>query len=142
MRYAIITGSAVTNVIESNDDPADLAGYYAPDLVVANAAANIGDSYVDGQFIPPPAPPLPIPEFARSGDFFHALIDLGWYDQIDGVINAMVQANHPQAKLAKVLWDKASRFERYHPLLIQVAQAASLTDENLDTVFRKTRDYN
>lgn len=83
----------------------------------------------------------PVPEFARSGDFFHALIDLGWYDQIDAVINGMVAANHPDARLAKVLWDKASRFERHHPLLIQIAQAIGKTSDDLDNLFRKTLEY-
>lgn len=83
----------------------------------------------------------PIPEFARSGDFFHALIDLGWYDSIDAVISGMVAANHPQAKLAKVLWDKASRYERNNPLLIAVATAAGKTSDDLDALFRKTLEY-
>jgi len=84
---------------------------------------------------------LDVPEFARSGDFFHALIDLGWYDQIDAAINSMVAANHPDAKLAKVLWDKASRFERSHPLLIQIATAIGKTSDDLDALFRKTLEY-
>lgn len=84
---------------------------------------------------------LDVPEFVRSGDFFHALIDLGWYDQIDAAINSMVAANHPDAKLAKVLWDKASRFERSHPLLIQIATAIGKTSDDLDALFRKTLEY-
>jgi hypothetical protein len=84
----------------------------------------------------------PVPEFARSGDFFHALIDLGWYDAAKAVVDSLAASGTADGKLAKVLWDHASRFERHHPIVLAVAQAIGKTSADLDALFLKTLDYN
>lgn len=122
-----------------DDGSIAMAGEYPQPGYADEALDDATNAEIAAFFVRAASPP--VPEFARSGDFFHAMIDLGWYDQVDAVINGMAAANHPDAKLAKVLWDKASRFERYHPLLIQVAQAIGKTPDDLDNLFRKTLEY-
>lgn len=76
----------------------------------------------------------PVPATAQSGDFVAALCDLGWYAQVEA---AAVAAGGK----ALALWRHAATFERHNPILIAMAQAIGKTDADLDTLFRKTREY-
>lgn len=76
----------------------------------------------------------PVPATASSGDFVSALIDFGWYNQVDAVATA-------SGGRALALWRHASIFERYNPLLIGMAAAIGKTEADLDALFRKTREY-
>lgn len=75
-----------------------------------------------------------VPREALSGDFKRALYELGWYDD---VVSAVTTAGG----LAKVLWDGASKFERHHPLVTQIATAIGKTSADLDDLFLKTMTY-
>lgn len=76
----------------------------------------------------------PVPATAQAGDFMRALFDLGWYDAVNA---AVTQAGG----LAKILWDRASIFERNHPLVIQIGTAIGKTSDDLDNLFRKSATY-
>lgn len=75
-----------------------------------------------------------VPREALSGDFKRALYELGWYDDVAAAAAAA-------GGLAKVLWEGASRFERHHPLVVQIATAIGKTSADLDALFVKTTTY-
>ena len=62
MRYAIIDLTVVVNIIDYDTPPSDPpAGFESPIIAVQSDTAQIGWTYVDGQFIAPPVP-APTPE--------------------------------------------------------------------------------
>ena len=61
-RYAIIDLTVVVNIIDYDTPPSDPpAGFESPIIAVQSDTAQIGWTYVDGQFIAP-TPPAPTPE--------------------------------------------------------------------------------
>jgi hypothetical protein len=84
---------------------------------------------------------LTVPETAVAGDFMRALLDLGWYDSVVAAIDSLRNNNTAQGKLVGVLWDRASSFERYNPLLIMIATAIGKNSDDLDQLFIKTLEY-
>ena len=62
MRYAIIDLTVVVNIIDYDTPPSNPpAGFENPIIAVQSDTAQIGWTYVDGQFIAP-TPPAPTPE--------------------------------------------------------------------------------
>jgi len=62
MRYAIIDLTVVVNTIDYDTPPSDPpSGFESPIIAVQSDTAQIGWTYVDGQFIAPYVPP-PTPE--------------------------------------------------------------------------------
>jgi hypothetical protein len=62
MRYAIIDNINVINVIDYDEQPSNPPpGFQEPIIAVQNDTAQIGWTYVDGQFIAP-SQPAPTPE--------------------------------------------------------------------------------
>jgi hypothetical protein len=62
MRYAIIDLTVVINIIDYDTPPSNPpAGFESPIIAVQSDTAQIGWTYVDGQFIAPPVP-APTPE--------------------------------------------------------------------------------
>jgi len=62
MRYAIIDGINVINVIDYDEQPSNPPpGFEKPIIAVQSDVASVGWTYVDGVFIAPPAP-IPTPE--------------------------------------------------------------------------------
>jgi hypothetical protein len=62
MRYAIIDGINVINVIDYDEQPSNPPpGFEEPIIAVQSDVAQIGWTYVDGVFIAPPVP-APTPE--------------------------------------------------------------------------------
>lgn len=76
----------------------------------------------------------PVPQTASSGDFIHALYDLEWLQAVEA---AVIQVDG----LAEKLWNRASVFERHHPLVIQIATAIGKNSADLDDLFRKAATY-
>ena len=65
MRYAIIDEINVINIIDYDTEPTNPPpGFEEPIIAVQSDTAQIGWTYVDGQFIAPPTPipPTPTPE--------------------------------------------------------------------------------
>ena len=85
---------------------------------------------------------LTIPQSVPAGDFLRALLELGWYDDVVNVINTLRNSNTAQGKLAGVLWDRASKFLRNDPMLIQVGTLAGKFSSDLDLLFIKAASYN
>jgi hypothetical protein len=79
-------------------------------------------------------PSPPVPASASSGDFKHALYDLGWYDAVNAAATAV-------GGLSLILWESASVFLRADPMVVQIAAAIGKTPDDLDALFRKTLDY-
>jgi hypothetical protein len=75
-----------------------------------------------------------IPQEALSGDFIHALHDLGWINDVKAAVAAA-------GGLAEDLFLHASKYERHHPLMLQIAQAIGKDSDDLDELFLKTLDY-
>jgi len=90
---------------------------------------------------PPPSMANAVPPTATSGNFMRALLELGWYDDIEAAVDLLVSAHPVQGKLAKILWTRASVFERYHPMVIQIASMIDKTSEDLDALFRLAGTY-
>jgi hypothetical protein len=62
MKYAIIDGINVINVIDYDEQPSNPPpGFEEPIIAIQNDTASPGWTYVDGQFIAPPTPPTPPP---------------------------------------------------------------------------------
>jgi hypothetical protein len=76
----------------------------------------------------------PVPATASAGDFMRALYELGWYDDVVAAVEA-------GGELGKILWARASLFERNHPLVTQIATAINKTADDLDALFRKAASY-
>lgn len=77
-----------------------------------------------------------VPATAAAGDFMRALLEMGVYAVVDAAVNAM---EGDEGVLARVLWARASTFERQHPLVIQIATALGI---NLDELFILANSYN
>ena len=84
---------------------------------------------------------LSIPASVSAGDFMRALIELGWYDSVVSTIENLRSTNTDQGKLAGVLWDRATKFLRNDPLLIQVGTLAGRSSADLDAIFVKAASY-
>lgn len=85
--------------------------------------------------------PAPVPETVSAGDFMRAMLELGWYDAADAAITALEAAVPAQGKLARVLWSRASKFERNHPMVIQIATAIGKNSADLDDLFNLAATY-
>lgn len=77
---------------------------------------------------------LDVPREASSGDFKNALLDLGWYADVDAAV-AIARGR------AAIMWASASVYRRDSPLVAQIAAAIGKTEADIDTLFKKTRDY-
>lgn len=70
-----------------------------------------------------------VPASVRSGQLILALDQVGKLDAVKAVVAAA-------GGLAADLWLHASQFDRADPLLQQLGQAAGMTSEDIDAVFR------
>ena len=78
--------------------------------------------------------PADVPSRVAAGDFIRALYELGWIADVKAAVS---QAS----PLAQDLWAHASSFERYHPLVIQIATAINKNSDDLDELFRLAATY-
>lgn len=83
----------------------------------------------------------PAPVLASSGDFMSAILDLGWDEDIEAAITALEGANAVLGKRARYLWTRAAAFERYNPLVIQIATAIGKNSDDLDALFTLAGTY-
>lgn len=117
-------------VVEDGD--AGLPTYVDP-------GTDLYDRIINGEFgsVAPyePPPPPAIEELrARASltpmQFMLALEDMGLYDSVEAFVN-----DPETPKKIKIMWAKASSFDRLNPELVQMAAAMNFTDEQLDAVF-------
>jgi hypothetical protein len=113
-----------------------LAEKQRSDNWIASEEAQIGWSYEDGVFTPPPGPPpeeiLAVERARMVVSRFQAkaaLLQAGLLDQVSA---ALADAD-PVAQLA---WAEAVEFRRMSPTILGLAATIGLTDEQLDDLFR------
>lgn len=70
-----------------------------------------------------------VPAEVRSGQMILALHELGFFDAVEAAVAQM-------PRIAKVLWARASIFDRDNYLLAVAAQMAGMTSADVDAVFR------
>lgn len=135
-RYAVISNDVIVNVVIWNGyDP-----WLPPSGCVTApvpAVYDIGWLWNNGSPINPTPPPIEIvsvPTECGAGDFMRALYELGWYNDVHTAAEAT-------GGLARLLWRRANKFERHHPLVTQIATVVGKTQADLDTLFLKTLQY-
>lgn len=126
MKKAQIENGLVTNVIEV--DPANIPDWCEdwPECEIAGP----GWAYVDGEFLPPAAPPLSVPEEVSRFQARAALLNAGLLGQADAVVAASGNA------LLQLAWTDAVSFKRNSPGIAALAPALGLDDAALDDLFR------
>ena len=60
------------------------------------------------------------------------LLEQGMYDQVEGIIDAILG---DEGKAAKISWTWAQEIKRDNPLLLQLAAVLGLSDEAVDSLF-------
>lgn len=126
MKKAQIENGLVTNVIEV--DPDRMPDWCADWPECDGAGA--GWTYADGEFHPPPTPPLLVPEEVSRFQARAALLNAGLLAQADAVVAASGNA------LLQLAWTDAVSFKRNSPGIAALAPALGLDDAALDDLFR------
>ncbi len=82
-------------------------------------------------------PPKAVPTQVTAKQLNLALLGAGVsLSNIDAIIDQMPE---PEKSYAKVSWEKASLFERNHPMINSLGAALGLTTEQIDAVFIQAR---
>jgi hypothetical protein len=107
---------------------------FAPTLtfVPCFSDTEIGDAYVNGQFVKPVINPNDARQTVRVTAFqAHAAIARsGLYEQVETLMTA--DDTPLEVKLA---WNKAQEFRRLSPVVLAMAAKLGLTDKQLDDLF-------
>lgn len=124
-RFAEIDGSGlVTNVIEAEEAFAEQIG-----AIPAPEDVSIGHRW-NGTSYSAPTPELPpVPEMVSMRQARLAMLDAGILAQVDAAIGQSSEAN-------KIEWEYATDLRRDHPLVAQLAPALSLSEDDVDNLFR------
>lgn len=128
MRTAVIDGTQVVNVIEAQPG-FELPGF----LLVPTDTAGPGWSYVEGEFVPPPAPPQPVPQSVSRAQGKAALIQAGLWSAVVAYVDAMTDPT--EKALAQVALNDTTEWLRTSPFLNAAATALGLTETQLDDLF-------
>ena len=119
-RYAIIDGGVVVNMAAA-DAPLE-------DNWVASDVAQIGWLYADGEFSPPPEPPVPVPAAVSMRQARLALLAAGLLDQVE---TAMAGASAAD----QIEWEYATEVRRDSPLVASMTAALGWTAGQVDDLF-------
>ncbi len=76
---------------------------------------------------------IQIPQSVTKRQGRQQMILMGIIDQVQTAIDAI--SDPVQKALVQSFWDDSTQYERNHPQMVQLAQAAGLTDEQLDQAF-------
>lgn len=88
---------------------------------------------LDDQPTPNPVSSTGVPLVVTKRQGRQQLILMGILDNVQAAIDAIPDAT--QRLLVQSFWDDSIQYERYHPQMLQLAQAVGLTDEQLDQAF-------
>jgi len=99
---------------------------------IDGTGAAIGDLYIDGAFVRPPAPPPPIPQSVSMRQARLALLGAGLLDAVDAAIAGMTGT---EGRAAQIEWEYASEVVRTSALVAGMGAALGMTDEQLDDLF-------
>lgn len=99
-----------------------------------HAEVQPGWSYIDGEFVAPQLDPTPTLEELRA----HAV--LGPMELADklhaiGLFDAVNDWANTQGGMVSYAWNRATQFERLHPLVLQAQTSFGMTDEQVDALF-------
>lgn len=124
MRYAIIEGGIVANVIEAEP------GFILPGAVlVASDVAGPGWTYDGLAFYPPVPPPAPVPVSVSPLQARRALRSVGLLDTVNDIV-ATADDDTRDA------WEYTVEIRRDSPILSALAGQLGMTDEQIDDLFR------
>lgn len=127
MRYAIIGGDAVTNVIVADADfAASIGAIECPDY------AGIGWKFDGTTWTEPDPVKPPVPEVVTMRQARLALLQAGKLNDVDAAINALAS---PQKEEAQISWEYSTEVRRDSDLVKQLAPGLGLDDDALDALF-------
>lgn len=127
MRYAILNGSQVSNLIVADADfAASVGAVECPDDV------SLGWIYDGTTWTAPPPEPVPVPTSASMRQARLALLQIGKLQDVDAAIAALPS---PAKDAAKIEWEYATEVRRDSTLMQQLATAIGLDDAALDALF-------
>jgi hypothetical protein len=119
MRYAIVEGGTVANVAVAD---APLAHNW-----IASSVAQIGWRF-DGTSFDPPERQAAIPDVVSMRQARLALLAAGLLDSVEAAIAAAPPA-------ARIEWEYAADVRRDYGLVLMLAAALGLTEQQLDDLF-------
>lgn len=126
-RFAVIEAGVVVNLaIAEPALAAELKWKPAPDDV------QIGWLH-DGEQFAPPEPHVPVPEVVSARQARLALLNAGLLDGAEAALEALPS---PQREAALIEWEYATEIRRDHTLIAAIAAALSLTEPQVDDLFR------
>lgn len=139
MRIARIENGTVAQVLVYPD------GSEIPDGWVDGASANVGWAYDGGAFVPPPAPPAPIPDLTFA-QLMIGLVAEGWITEAEGdawltgtlpaAVSALIDTlPEGQRFAAKARAVRPSVVLRADPLVNTLGAAQGKTPEQMDAFF-------
>jgi len=103
-----------------------------PSMIWADCPAEVqaGWSYADGTFAPPVIEPEPTPVIMSVGplQLAQALDDMGLFEQVNTWANA-------QGGMVAYAWNRATQFERLHPMVLAAQAEFEWSDEQVDNLF-------
>jgi hypothetical protein len=118
MRYAIIDGVNVINVIDYDVAPSNPPpSFESPVIAVQSDTAGVGWTYVDGQFIAPPTP-APTPEFLISAckNYAVSLLNATDWTTIPDVANPSASSPYLMNQGAFIAWRSQVRALAINPV--------------------------
>ena len=95
--------------------------------------SGVGWTYVNGQFIRPPAPPPPpivVPTLVSRFQARAAMAQAGYFTQVDDFMAAL-----PKTDIRRLAWEDATEFDRTSTTLQAMQQMLGLTDKQVDDLF-------
>lgn len=121
MRYAIIENGVVANIVEA-DGP-------LPGLEMVEAgSAHIGHLFDGVESTAPPPPPPPVPESVSPRQIRQALTRAGLRTAVEAAVAGGDQD-------LKDWWEFATDFQRAHPMVIALAGALDVSEQEVDDLF-------
>jgi hypothetical protein len=126
-RFAVIEAGVVVNLAIAEPELAAALGWKsAPDDV------QLGWLHDGGQFAPP-EPQMPVPEVVKPRQARLALLNAGLLAGAEAALDALPS---PQREAALIEWEYATEIRRDHALIAAIAAALSLTELQVDDLFR------
>lgn len=136
IRHVIVKNNVVINCVEYETEQTGCPDGFEDVTAYASDTAQIGWTYVNGEFInPTPIPeplPIEIPTVITMRQARMCLIMNGLFDQINTAISQLTGVD---GDLAKTEWEYSMTLARDNPLVQRITTELNLTDEQLDALF-------